>query len=185
MSNDTTRLFGLSGVEVARVEVGADDLPMLHLVTAPLLLGGDLTSSVTNAHGTSAGLDPTDLSLLTNAQVIEVDQGSIDASRIALVGTPGGSAGNQVFAKVEPSGDAVVGLFNTTTKLTSSPVAVSTTAAALGLPADADGYEAQDLWGSNSVAVGGQSTFDISSAGDISATVPAEGVALYRVTPLN
>jgi hypothetical protein len=32
--------------------------------------------------------------------------------------------------------------------------------------------------------VGGQTTFDISSAGNLSATVPAEGVALYRVTPL-
>ena len=34
MSSDTTRLFGLSGVEVVAVEVGADDLPMLDLVTA-------------------------------------------------------------------------------------------------------------------------------------------------------
>jgi hypothetical protein len=171
-----------SGMSLAASET---QLSLWSLGSAPLVLGSDLTSSVTNAYGTSAGLDPTDLSLLTNAQVIEVDQDSIDASRIALVGTPGGSAGNQVFAKVEPSGDAIVGLFNTTTKLTSSPVAISTTAAALGLPADANGYEVQDLWGSNSVAVGGQTTFDISSAGDISATVPAEGVALYRVTPLS
>jgi hypothetical protein len=86
---------------------------------------------------------------------------------------------------VEPAGDAIVGLFNTTTKLTSSPVTVSTTASALGLPADPNGYEVQDLWGSQSVVVGGQTTFDISSAGTISATVPAEGVAMYRVTPLS
>jgi hypothetical protein len=31
---------------------------------------------------------------------------------------------------------------------------------------------------------GGGKTFRISSAGLIQATVPAEGVALYRVTPL-
>jgi len=32
--NDTTRLFGLCGVEVAGVEADADDNPMLALVTA-------------------------------------------------------------------------------------------------------------------------------------------------------
>jgi hypothetical protein len=170
-----------SGMSLAASET---QLSLWSLGSAPLILGGDLTSSVTNAYGTSAGLDPTDFSLLTNPQVIEVDQDSIDASRIALAGSPGGHAGDQVFAKVEPSGDAIVGLFDTTTKVNSSPVTVSTTAAAIGLPADAHGYEVQDLWGGQSVAVGGKTTFDISSAGKISATVPAEGVALYRVTPL-
>lgn len=34
MSNDTTRLFGLGGVDVVGVEVGADDIPMLALVTS-------------------------------------------------------------------------------------------------------------------------------------------------------
>jgi hypothetical protein len=160
-------------------------LSLWSLGSAPLILGSDLTSSVTNAYGTSSALDPTDFSLLTNPQVIEVDQDAIDASRIAISGTPGGKPGNQVFAKVEPSGDAIVGLFNTTTKLSSSPVAISTTAAAIGLPADPDGYLVQDLWGSQSVVVSGQATFDISSAGKISATIPAEGVALYRVTPLS
>jgi alpha-galactosidase len=86
---------------------------------------------------------------------------------------------------VEPSGDAIVGLFNTTTKLNSGPVTLSTTAAALGLPADAEGYQVQDLWGEQSVAVGGQTAFQVSSAGTLSATVPAEGVVLYRVTPLH
>jgi len=171
-----------SGMSTAASE---SQLSLWSLGSAPLILGGDLTSSVTNAYGSSAALDPTDLSLLTNAQVIDVDQDSIDASQIAIDGTPGAKAGDQVFAKVEPGGDAVVGLFNTTTKLTSSPVAISTTAAALGLPADPDGYEVQDLWGGQSVAVGGGTTFGISSAGQISATVPAEGVALYRVTPLS
>ncbi len=171
-----------SGMPLAASE---SQLSLWSLGSAPLILGSDLTSSVTNAYGTSAALDPTDLSLLTNAQVIDVDQDSIDASRIADAGTPGGKAGDQVFAKVEPSGDAVVGLFNTTTRLSSAPVTIATTAAAIGLPADASGYQVQDLWGSQSVVVGGQTTFDISSAGKISATVPAEGVALYRVTPLS
>ena len=170
-----------SGMSLAASET---QLSLWSLGSAPLLLGGDLTSAVTNAYGSSAGLDPTDLSLLTNAQVIKVDQDSIDASRIAKSGTPGSKAGSQVFSKVESGGDAVVGLFNTTSKTSSKAVSISTTAAALGLPADSKGYQVQDLWGGNSVVVGGQSTFDISSAGKISATVPAEGVALYRVTPI-
>jgi hypothetical protein len=170
-----------SGMSLAASE---SQLSLWSLGSAPLVLGSDLTGSVTNAYGTSAGLDPTDLSLLKNAQVIKVDQDSIDASRIALAGTPGSHAGDQVFAKVERGGDAIVGLFNTTTKLSSSPAAIATTAAAIGLPADAKGYEVQDLWGSESVAVGGHQASHISSAGKISATVPAEGVALYRVTPV-
>jgi hypothetical protein len=170
-----------SGMSLAASE---SQLSLWSLGSAPLILGSDLTSAVTNAYGSSAALSSADLSLLTNPQVIGVDKDAIDAARISITGTPGGKAGNQVFAKVEPAGDAIVGLFNTTTKLTSSPVTVSTTASALGLPADPNGYEVQDLWGSQSVVVGGQTTFDISSAGTISATVPAEGVAMYRVTPL-
>jgi hypothetical protein len=170
-----------SGLSLAASEA---QLSLWSLGSAPLILGSDLTSSVTNAYGTSASLSPTDLSLLTNRSVIGVDQDAIDASRIAVAGSPGSGAGDQVFAKVEPGGDAIVGLFNTTTKLSSSPAALATTAAAIGLPADPHGYEVQDLWGGQSVVVGGQTTFDLSSAGKISATVPAEGAALYRVTPL-
>ena len=170
-----------SGMSLAASE---SQLSLWSLGSAPLIIGSDLTSSVTNAYGSSAGLTATDLKLLTNAQVIKVDQDSIDAARIAEVGTPGDSAGNQVFAKVERGGDAVVGLFNTDAKLSSGPVTISTTAAALGLPFDAKGYQVQNLWSGQSVTVGGQTSFDVTSAGKISATVPAEGVALYRVTPL-
>jgi alpha-galactosidase len=68
--------------------------------------------------------------------------------------------------------------------VSSAPVTISTTAAAIGLPADPDGYLVQDLWGSQSVVVGGARTLRISCAGVIKATVPAKGVALYRVIPL-
>ncbi len=171
-----------SGLSLAASE---SQLSLWSLGSAPLILGSDLSSSVSNAYGTSAGLAPADFSLLTNKQVIGVDQDAIDARLIASSGTPGAKAGTQILAKVESGGDAIVGLFNTTTKLSSNPVAIATTAAALGLPPDANGYQVQDLWGSQSVVVGGQTTFDISSAGNISVTVPAEGVALYEVTPLS
>jgi len=170
-----------SGMSLAASE---SQLSLWSLGSAPLILGSDLTSAVTNAYGTSAALSPADLSLLTNRQVIGVDQDAIDASRIQLDGSPGSGAGHQVFAKVEPGGGGIVGLFNTTTT-SSSPVTISTTAAAIGLAADPNGYQVQDLWGGQSTVVGGQATFDIPAAGKISAVVPPEGVALYRVTPLS
>jgi hypothetical protein len=170
-----------SGMTLAASE---SQLSLWSLGSAPLILGGDLTSAVTNAYGTSASLTPRDYSLLTNRQVIEVDQDAIDASRIAVTGSPGSQPGDQVFAKVERYGDAVVGLFNTTTSLSSRPVTISTTAAAIGLPPDPHGYLVLDLWGRQSVAAGGGTIFRISAAGVIHAKVPAEGVALYRVIPL-
>jgi hypothetical protein len=170
-----------SGMSLAASE---SQLSLWSLGSAPLILGSDLSKSVTNAYGTSAGLTRTDLSLLTNRQVIKVDRDAIDASQVAVSGTPGDSAGSQVFSKIESRGDAVVGLFNTDTDTTTAPVTIATTAAALGLPADPHGYLVQDLWGRHSVVAGGRAIFRLSSAGNLSAAVPAEGVALYRITPL-
>ena len=120
------------------------------LAASPLMLGTDLTH-----------LDRTDLSLLTNRDVLGVDQDGIDASRIA--GTPT----QQVFAKTEKNGDVVVGLFNTG----GSAQEVSTTATALGLPA-AGPYLLDELWSHRKV----------SSGGVIAADVPAHGVALFRIS---
>jgi hypothetical protein len=169
-----------SGMSLAASE---SQLSLWSLGSAPLILGVDLTKAVTNAYGSSAGLTRRDLRLLMNRQVIAVDQDAIDASRIADVGRPGRSPGYQVFAKVDHRGDGIVGLFNTTTTLSSKPVTITTTAAAIGLPADPRGYLVEDLWGNQSV-VGGPRMFRISAAGVISATVPAEGVALYRIIPI-
>ncbi|MCU1686849.1 MAG: glycoside hydrolase clan [Amycolatopsis sp.] len=121
------------------------------LAASPLFLGTDLTH-----------LDPTDLGLLKNTDVLNVDQDAINAKRLSKTGTA------QVFAKTERNGDAVVGLFNTG----DAPAAVSTTASALGLPAGRD-YQLEDLWTHKSVE----------SQGGIGATVPPHGVLLYRVTP--
>ena len=76
-----------------------------------------------------------------------------------------------MFAKTEKNGDVVVGLFNTS----AGGQAVSTTAAALGLPASAD-YSLDDLWSHKTTET---------STGTISATVPSHGVALFRVKPLH
>ncbi len=122
------------------------------LASSPLILGTDLTH-----------LDPTDLSLLKNSEVIGVDQDAIDAKRIS------GDAGSQVFAKTEKNGDVVVGLFNTA----SDPRVVTTSVSALGM-AGAPDYSVRDLWNHT----------DSESAGTIAADVPSHGVALYRLHAL-
>jgi Alpha galactosidase A/Alpha galactosidase C-terminal beta sandwich domain/NPCBM-associated, NEW3 domain of alpha-galactosidase len=119
------------------------------LASSPLFLGTDLTN-----------LDKTDLGLLKNTAVLAVDQDAISAKRISA------DSNSQVFAKTEKNGDVILGLFNTG----SAPRAVSTTAAALGLPAAPD-YSLQDLW----------SQKETESTGTIASDVPAHGVALYRV----
>ena len=122
------------------------------LAASPLILGTDLTH-----------LDPLDLSYLTNRAVLSVDQDSIDASRVA------DSAVAQVFAKTEKSGDVVAGLFNTS----SQAEVVSTTAAAVGLPAS-NAYLLNDLWRHRLTESGPA----------IAADVPAHGVALFRIRPI-
>jgi hypothetical protein len=156
-----------SGMSILAEE---SQLSLWALGSAPLILGGDLTSAVTSAFGSSSSLDPTDLSLLMNKQVIGVDQDSIDASRISKRGVA------QVFVKLEPGGDGIIGLFDTSTHVNGVSDIISTTTAAMGLPSDGFGYAVRNLW------TGHRS--DISSAGSITVTVPPEGVALYRVTPL-
>src|SRR5690242_7495360 len=71
-------------------------LSLWALASALLILGVDLTH-----------LDPLDLKYLKNTAVVAVNQDSTAAKRILNRG------GQQVFAKVEPNGDAIVGLFNT------------------------------------------------------------------------
>jgi hypothetical protein len=128
-------------------------LSLWSLASSPLLLGTDLTN-----------LDPADLALLKNRAVIAVDQDGIDASR--LVNT----SAVQVFAKKEKAGDVAAGLFNTS----GSSETITTSAAALGLPAGTD-YLVSDLWT-------GKKT---ETTGTVSEVVPSHGVALLRVSPLS
>ncbi len=129
-------------------------LSLWALASSPFILGTDLTN-----------LDPGDLALLKNPDVLAVDQDAIDATRIV------NANGQQVFTKKEPNGDAIVGLFNTN----SAAQSVSTTAAALDLTADTTAYNLDDLWTHQNTE----------TAGVISANVPAHGVAFYRVTPVD
>lgn len=124
------------------------------LGSAPLILGVDLTH-----------LDQTDLqNYLKNTAVLAADQDSIAAKRVE-------NAGNQqVFAKVEPNGDAIVGLFNTG----GTAENVSIQASAVGLPGNQRGYSLLNLWTGETKKTGGA----------INAVVPSHGVVLYRVRAL-
>jgi uncharacterized protein YjbI with pentapeptide repeats len=190
--------------------------------SAPLILGGDLSSSISNGYGTiasqnSSGLAPFDQSLLLDKEVIAVDQSAEDAVQVSTSGSLASrsAAGNQVFTKVLPTGQAYVALFNTSASTSTPTASISTTVSAINtaigtfntnvasknpvqtyplpviptLAVDSNGYELQDLWGTDSLDTGGslatgQYAGTISS-GTISATVPSEGVALFLVTPLS
>jgi hypothetical protein len=126
-------------------------LSLWSLGSSPLILGVDLTH-----------LDPEDLQLLKNTEVLAVDQDAIAARRIVNKGD------QQVFAKKEANGDAIVGLFNTGNQAQT----ISVPASALGLPEDTGGYTLTDLW-----------THKREKANSaIRASVPAHGVVLYRVS---
>lgn len=121
------------------------------LGAAPLILGVDLTHP-----------DPTDLQkYLKNSAVLAVDQDSIAAKRVR------NSGDQQVFAKREPNGDTILGLFNTGEKAEE----VSVPASSVGLAGNESGYSLQNLWTGEWKKTG--STFR--------AVVPSHGVVLYRV----
>jgi Alpha galactosidase A/Alpha galactosidase C-terminal beta sandwich domain len=124
------------------------------LGAAPFILGIDLTH-----------LDPTDLEkYLENSAVLAVDQDSIAAKRVLNTGN------HQVFAKQEPNGDTIVGLFNTGRKAEEVSVSASTA----GLRENESGYSLHDLWTGETKK----------TSGTISAVVSSHGVVLYRVRGL-
>ena len=148
--------------------------------SAPLILGGDLSSSISNGYGTnssqnSSGLAPFDQSLLLDKEVVAVDQSAEDAVQVSTSGSLASSsaAGNQVFAKVLPTGQAYVALFNTSASTSTPTASLSTTVSAINtaistfnsnittktagatypppqmpaLAVDSNGYELQDSLG--------------------------------------
>lgn len=122
------------------------------LASSPLILGTDLTR-----------LDPEDMKLLENKAVLAVDQDGIAAKRYILP-----DSRQPVFAKMEPNGDVIVGLFNRSERAEK----ISVPATAFGLPPHGQGYLLDNLWTHDK-----EKTLRL-----ISATVPPHGVALYRVT---
>ncbi len=126
---------------------------MWAMVAAPLILGSDPRS-----------LSSTSLSMLENPRVIAIDQDSLGVQGYLLSGQ-GTTA--QVWVRPLANGDRAVALFNTD----SSSQQVSTTASAVGMP-NASRYQLLDAWTNQTTTTNG----------DITATVPANAVVLYRVS---
>jgi|GEM_PF-6002005 len=187
--------FSFSATNGLTLPAEETTLALWSLASSPLILGSDLDTL-------NPTQNPIDYALLHDRQIIAIDQDGIPASRI--VDTPT----YQVFAKTDPHYGLLVGLFNTNY---TQPEAITVPRALLGLPATGT-YLLQDLFGVNSdicapAAItastnnGGpagpvpkhvkpplcpaSTPTSFETAGAISAVVPPEGVALYRVTPLD
>ncbi|HVQ90036.1 MAG TPA: NPCBM/NEW2 domain-containing protein [Mycobacteriales bacterium] len=124
------------------------------VMAAPLLIGSDIRSA-------SAAT----LTILKNTEVIAVDQDPL-GRQASVVSSAGGSV---VYSRPLANGDRAVALVNET----GATATVSTTAAAAGI-GGASSYTLRDLWAGTSR----------STTGAISASVPAHGTVLYRVTPV-
>jgi alpha-galactosidase len=127
---------------------------MWTMMAAPLIAGADIRA-----------LSPASQSILTNPGLIRIDQ------------DPRGIAGHkvrddgatEVWVKPLVAGDRAVALYNSGT----TPATVRASAAEAGSAA-ADRYRVEDLWT-------GKKSF---SDGALTATVPAHGVAVFRVHPV-
>ncbi|MFD4525698.1 NPCBM/NEW2 domain-containing protein [Streptomyces sp. NPDC058470] len=122
------------------------------IMAAPLLIGSDLRDAS----------DAT-FEILGNKEVIAVDQDPLGKQGTVL----SSEGGRWVVAKEMKDGTRTVALFNES----GSAQRVATTARAVGLPA-AGAYTVRDLWQHKSY----------NTAGAISATVPAHGTVLVRVS---
>ncbi|MGW5735918.1 MULTISPECIES: NPCBM/NEW2 domain-containing protein [Streptomyces] len=125
---------------------------MWSIMAAPLLIGSDLRKAT-----------PETFEIIGNEEVIAVDQDPLGKQGDVL----SSEGGRWVVAKEMKDGSRAVALFNET----GTAQSIATTAKAVGLPA-ADGYTLRDLWKHKSY----------NTAGRISATVPAHGTVLLRVS---
>ena len=124
---------------------------MWSMVAAPLIIGSDLRT-----------LSPSTLAMLTNQEVLAVDQDPLGAQSTAISTT-----GAQVWVKPLANGDRAVALLNRG----STPLTIGTDASAVGMP-HASRYDLRDLWQHTTVE----------SAGRIAASVPPDSAVLYRVS---
>lgn len=120
------------------------------MVSAPLLLGCDLEH-----------LDPFTLSLLTNDEVLDVDQDPLGAPAVQVENQPE----YQIWSK-KVTGGTVIGVFSRS----QTPVKVKLDTHELGLSVSA---MARDLWRQKDIGLMGQS---------LSVEVPRHGVKLLRIT---
>lgn len=121
-------------------------------MAAPLIAGNDL-----------AAMSPATEAILTNSEVIAVDQDPMGMQGYPVAST----GGHWVLTKPLASGDRAVVLFNQT----NVPATITTSIAQVGLHLGVD-YTLLDLWSGTALE-----TTDV-----IGAVVPAHGVVMYRIS---
>ncbi|MFI5527083.1 NPCBM/NEW2 domain-containing protein [Kitasatospora sp. NPDC051853] len=124
-------------------------------MAAPLLIGSDLRTA-----------SPATLEILTNKDVIAVDQDPLGRQGTVISDT----GGLVVMSKPLADGSRSITLTNET----DTPQALTTTAEAAGI-GGARHYQLRDLWTHRTTTLPGDGT--------VSATVPPHGTAMYRLTP--
>ncbi|NUP42496.1 MAG: glycoside hydrolase family 27 protein [Streptomyces sp.] len=122
------------------------------MMAAPLLIGSDIRDA-----------SATTQSILKNTDLIAVDQDTL-GKQATIVSSSGGKV---VYTKQLANGDRAVALLNEN----SSAKTISTTATAIGLGGSSS-YGLKDLW----------SKATSTTTGSISASVPAHGTVVFRVS---
>ena len=125
---------------------------MWAIMAAPLLIGSDLRK-----------VGASTFTILENRDVIAVDQDPLGKQGTLVKRSGGGLA---VYTKPLANGDRAVALFNES----GAAATISTTAAEVGLSGSA--FTLKDLW----------SKASRNTSGAISASVPAHGTVIYRVS---
>ena len=144
----------VAGVGPIGDDEGRLQMSMWAMLSAPLVLGTDVVH-----------MSPATRATVTNPEIIAIDQDPL--VKMASKADDDG-AGHEIWVKPLRTGERAVALLNRTDRSAS----IATSARELGLPR-AGAYRLRDVWQHATTE----------TAGRIAATVPAHGVAVYRVAP--
>jgi alpha-galactosidase len=156
----------------------ATEISVLSMMAAPLISGTDFRTaadSVQSYDGAtwSTGISASALALYKNRDVIAIDQDSLAKPGTLVGAAPNSATAPVVLQRQLANGDTAVALVN---QDPSNSRTVSTSLSALGLTGA--GYSSKELW------TGATGQVTSAGGGTLSATLPAHGTALYRLTAL-
>ena len=146
--------FLIAGDSGLTLDESKSQVALWAMMAAPMIMSSNISQ-----------LSAASISVLGNANVIAVDQDPL--GKQGTVAAQNGTT--DVLYRPLANGDRAVAILNRS----GSPVTTSTTMAAVGFTSASCTYSVKDLWTGTTT----------SSTGTISATIPAHGTAIVRVTP--